>query len=199
MFDMPPAVNLADPNIALMLLILGVAAFSWELHAPGLYLPGMVGAILISLGVYGLYLATPTWYGSIMLAVAVGILLFELKSHTHPALLISGTLLLALSTFLLFIPFGRLSPAIGISVSLAFGIVTGLLGYLGLKAQNAPARTGVGAMVGETGLARTAIDPEGTVLVHGEYWHARSRSSIAEGQRVSVRAVEGLVLEVEAI
>jgi membrane-bound serine protease (ClpP class) len=196
---MPPAVNLADPNFALLLLILGVAAFSWELHAPGLFLPGVAGAVLISLGIYGLYLATPTWYGSLLLAISVGILLFELKSHTHPALLISGTLLLALSTFLLFIPFGRLSPATGISVSLAVGIITGLLGYLGLKAQNAPARTGVETMVGETGLARTAIDPEGTVLVHGEYWHAHSRSSIAEGQRVSVRAVEGFVLEVEAI
>jgi membrane-bound serine protease (ClpP class) len=194
-----PAVYLADPNIALLLLILGAAAFSWELHAPGLYLPGLLGAMMIGLGIYGLYLATPTWYGSLLLIIAVGILLFELKAHTHPAVGIVGTILLALSTFLLFTRPGRLSPVTGISVSLAFGIITGVLGYLGLKSQNAPARTGTEAMVGETGLARTPIDPEGTVLVHGEYWHAHSRASIAEGQRVSVRAVEGFVLEVEAI
>jgi membrane-bound serine protease (ClpP class) len=195
---MPLADQLADPNIALLLLILGAAAISWELHAPGLVLPGILGAVMIGLGVYGLYMATPTWYGSILLTVAVGILLFELKSHTHPALGIAGTLLLGASTFLLFTPPGRISPVTGISVSLAFGIITGLLGYLGLKAQSAPLRTGLGAMVGETGLARTPIDPEGTVLVHGEYWRAHSQHSIAEGQRVSVRAVEGLVLEVEA-
>jgi len=53
MFPVPPLAYLADPNIALMLLILGVAAFSWELHAPGLFLPGVASAILISLGIYG--------------------------------------------------------------------------------------------------------------------------------------------------
>lgn len=198
---MPMDAYLADPNLALLLLILGAAAVSWELHAPGLVLPGIAGAIMIGLGIYGLYLAAPTWYGSLLLTVAVGVLLFELKSHTHPALGIAGTVLLGLSTFLLFTPPGRLSPATGISVSLAFGIVTGVLGYLGLKAQSAPLRAGIETMVGQTGEARTPIEPAGTgtVLVHGEYWSARSSASIAAGQRVAVRAVQNLVLEVEAI
>jgi len=196
---MPLDAYLADPNIALLLLIFGAAFLSWELHAPGLVLPGALGAIMIGFGVYGLYLATPTWYGSLLLAIAIAVIFFELTTHTHIALGIAGTLLLAASTFLLFSRSGRLSPATGISASLAFGVLTCALGYLGLKAQSAALRTGLDAMIGETGLSRTPIDPEGTVLVHGEYWHARSRSSIAAGQRISVRAVEGFVLEVEAL
>src|SRR3954447_11528466 len=86
---------LADPNVAFTLLVLGALAISWELHAPGLLLPGTVGLLLLCTGVFGLYQDSPTWYGSLLLAIAGLLLLIELKIYTHMISGIVGSLLLA--------------------------------------------------------------------------------------------------------
>jgi membrane-bound serine protease (ClpP class) len=188
------AAAFSDPNVAFLLLVLGALGIYWEMHAPGMVAPGVLGVLLVCAGAYGLYQDTPSWYGLTLLGLAVLLLGIELKYYTHLISGVAGTLLLAFSALVLVRGPRRISPAVAVAVSAAFGLITIFLGVLAMRARTAKHLTGMETLVGETGVSRTAIDPEGMVLVHGEYWKARSPDAIAPGERVRVDAVEELVL-----
>lgn len=187
---------LADPNVAFVLLVLGALGIYWEMHAPGMIVPGVLGVLLVCAGAYGLYQDSPTWYGLTLLASAVLLLGIELKYYTHMVSGLAGTVLLAIGAIVLLQGPRRVAPALAFAVSVAFGIITIFLGVLGMRARKRKPATGIESLVGETGVSRTAIEPEGTVFVHGEYWKARSTDSIAPGERVRVDKVEDLMLVV---
>jgi membrane-bound serine protease (ClpP class) len=192
---------LSDPNLALLSVVIGLILISWEIHAPGLLVPGGVGALLFGFGVYGLMLASPTWYGSTLFLVAVLLLMFELKTHTHVGLGALGTALLALSTIFLLKPPAHISPAFSVDLSLALGGITIAMGYLGLKAQSAKKVMGKEALIGRRGVVRSPItlasdSPNGMILIDGEYWQARSTHVIEAGRSVQVQHVDDLVLDV---
>ncbi len=188
---------LADPNIAFLLFVLGLLGVYWELHAPGMMVPGILGFMLLCAGAYGLYEDSPTWYGLTILALAVVLLIIELKYYTHLVSGIAGAILFAFGAIVLLQGPRRITPALAIAVSLAFGVITVFLGFLGMRARKQKQLMGAESLVGKTGVSRTQIDPEGTVFVHGEYWRARSDHSIPAGQRVSVERVQDLVLFVK--
>jgi membrane-bound serine protease (ClpP class) len=190
---------LFDPNLALLSVVIGLILVSWEIHAPGLIAPGVMGAGLLALGIYGLLLASPTWYGSLLFLLALFILTFELKTHAHIGLGAFGAALLALSTVILLKSPAHISPSFGIALSIAFGGITIAMGYLGLKAQSAKKMMGKESLIGKKGVVRSTINPQGMILINGEYWQARSRQSIDAGRQVQVREVDNLVLEVEEI
>ena len=189
--------SLADPNLAFLLLIVGALGLYWELHAPGFFLPGLLGVLLILMGAYGLYQDSPSWYGAALLAMALLLLGVELKFYTHMISGIAGSILLALGAVLLVQGPHKISPGMGIGVSLAFGIITIFLGFLGMRARKSKRLTGLESMVGEIGVSRTEIDLRGTVLVRGEYWQARSDHRIPAGQRVRVERAEDLIVYVK--
>ncbi len=191
------ALTLTDPNVAFVLLILGAIGIYWELHAPGMIVPGVLGVLLVAAGAYGLYQDTPSWYGVTLLVLAALLLGIELKYYTHMISGVAGTLLLAFGALLLLQGPHRISPGVAFAVSAAFGLITIFLGSLAMRAQKGKLMTGLESLVGETGVTRTAIDPEGTVFVHGEYWKARSQESIAAGEQVRVDQVHDLVLMVK--
>ncbi len=188
---------LADPNVAFLLLVLGLLGVYWEMHAPGMMVPGIVGILLICAGAYGFYRDSPTWYGLIILLVAALLLLLELKYYTHMVSGIAGAFLFAFGAIVLFQGPRRVTPALAIAVAAAFGIITIFLGMLGMRARTARHRTGLESLVGEVGVARTEIDPEGTIFVRGEYWRARSDHAIPAGKRVSIQRVDELILFVK--
>jgi membrane-bound serine protease (ClpP class) len=188
---------LADPNIAFTLLVLGALAISWELHAPGLVLPGAIGLLLLCVGAFGLYQDSPTWYGSTILAIAGLLLLLELKVYTHMISGIAGSLLLAVGTVFLFSGARHVDPSFAIAVSVAVGAITTFLGLLGWRARSSKHLTGIESMIGATGIARTPLDPTGTVFLRGEYWQARSESPVAVGKPVTVETVDDLQLFVK--
>jgi membrane-bound serine protease (ClpP class) len=187
---------LMDPNVAFVLLVLGALAIYWEIHAPGMIVPGVLGLLLVSAGAWGLYQDSPSWYGLTLLIVAVLLLGIELKYYTHMISGVAGTVLLATGAILLLPGPRRVSPALAFAASAAFGLITIFLGVLGMRARKARLLTGTDSLVGETGVSRTAIDPEGTVFVHGEYWKARSAEPIPVGEAVRVDKVEDLTLVV---
>ena len=86
---------LADPNVAFLLLVLGALGVYWEVHAPGMVLPGLLGVLLICTGAYGIYQDSPTWYGLTLLVLALILLTIELKYYTHMVSGVAGTILLA--------------------------------------------------------------------------------------------------------
>lgn len=186
----------SDPNVAFMLLVLGALGIYWEMHAPGMVAPGVLGVLLVCAGAYGLYQDSPSWYGLTLLALAVLLLGIELKYYTHMISGAAGTVLLAFGALVLLQGPRRVSPTIAFAVSVAFGLITIFLGVLGMRARKSKQLTGMDALVGETGVSRTAIAPEGMVFVHGEYWKARSPDAIVAGERVRVDRVEDLMLVV---
>lgn len=190
------AAALSDPNVALVLLVLGALGIYWEMHAPGMIVPGLFGVLLICAGGYGLSQDSPSWYGVTLLVTALLLLGIELKYYTHLISGLAGTALLAAGAILLIRGPRPVTPALALAVSAAFGMITIFLGVLGMRARRSKRATGVETLVGETGVSRTPINPEGTVFVHGEYWKARSGESIAPGDRVQVERVEDLVLVV---
>lgn len=172
----------------------------WEVHAPGMVLPGLLGVLLICTGAYGIYQDSPSWYGLTLLFLAIILLTIELKYYTHMISGIAGTILLVFGALALVQGPRRITPGLAIATSAAFGIITVFLGLLGMRARKSKQMTGIETLVGEIGVSRTEINPEGTVLVRGEYWQARSNQPIPAGQRVSIKRVAGsLILEVEAV
>jgi membrane-bound serine protease (ClpP class) len=191
---------LADPNVAFLLLVLGALGVYWEVHAPGMVLPGLLGVLLICTGAYGIYQDSPSWYGLTLLVLAIILLTIELRYYTHMLSGIAGTILLAFGALVLIQGPRRITPGLAIAISAAFGIITVFLGLLGMRARDTKQMTGIQTLVGELGVSRTEINPEGTVFVRGEYWQARSARPIAAGERVSIKGVQGnLILEVEAV
>lgn len=171
----------------------------WEVHAPGMVLPGLLGVLLICTGAYGIYKDSPTWYGLTLLVLAIILLTIELKYYTHMVSGVAGTILLVFGALALVQGPRRVTPGLAIAISIAFGIIIIFLGLLGVRARKSKQLTGIQTMVGEIGESRTEINPEGMIFVRGEYWRAHSERPIAAGQRVSVRRVEDdLTVYVEA-
>lgn len=188
---------LTDPNLAFSLLVLGTLGVYWELHAPGMIAPGILGLLLIAAGAYGLYQDSPSWYGASLLLTALLLLAIELKYYTHMISGVAGAVLLAFGAIFLLQGGVRIAPALAVSVSLSFAVIMIFLGRLGMRARHFRHLTGPESMVGMIGICKTDIDPEGTVFVHGEYWKARSSVRISSGRRVIVEQIRDLQLFVK--
>ena len=122
----------------------------------------------------------------------------ELKFYTHMVSGLLGTVLLAWGLLLLSQQPNTISPEAAVAVSFAFGIITVFLGFLGMRARKAKLLTGVQMLVGEMAVSQTSLDPDGTVLLRGEYWQAHSDATISPGQQVRVERVQNLLLYVRA-
>lgn len=187
---------LTDPNLTFLLMIVGIALIFWELHAPGMIVPGLLGVCLVAGAAYAFYQDSPSWYGITLLLLAMALLTIEFKYYTHMISGLAGTVLLAFGAMALLTGPRRITPEMAISTSVAFGLISVFLGLLGMRARKSKPRSGLSAMIGQIGISQTKIDPEGTVLIRGEYWKAVSDNSIAPGQQVEVQKVQNLLLYV---
>jgi membrane-bound serine protease (ClpP class) len=190
-----------DPNIAFILMSLGMLAIYAEFNHPGAILPGVVGLIAIVLAVFALNLLPTSYAAFALILVAFVLFALEAKFVSYGVLGTGGVICLIFGALLLVdgpIPEMRVKPLIALAVSIPIGIIAVLLMSLVLHAAKNPVVTGTHAMIGEIGVARTAVENDGKVFVHGELWNARAKSAIAEGTRVRVREVEGMRVTVEA-
>lgn len=189
-----------DPNIAFILFSIGMLAIWAEFNHPGAIVPGVVGLISIVLAVFALNLL-PTRFASFAL-ILVAFILFalEAKYTSYGALGTSGVICLVLGGLMLVdgpIPEMRVNLLTAVSISVPIGIIAVFLMTLVMRARKHRVATGTEAMVGEIGVARTAVAGDGKVFVHGELWNASSNGEIEQGRRVRVRAVDGLRVIVE--
>jgi membrane-bound serine protease (ClpP class) len=191
---------LLDPNIAFIVLAIGALALYAEFNHPGAIVPGVVGVVFILLALFALNLL-PTRYASFTLIIAAfALFVLEAKFATHGILGLGGIVLLTLGGLLLVdgpIPQMRVNLWTALGVSVPLGVITVFLMTIALRARRNKVVTGLQGMIGAVGEARTDIDPEGKVFVHGELWNAHSPSRVGIGEHVVVRKVEGLELEVE--
>ena len=192
---------ISDPNIAFILFLIGAAGLYFELSHPGAIFPGVIGGLCLILAIYAFQVLPVNFVGILLMVLAVIFFILEIKVTSYGMLSVAGTIALFLGGLMLFkesdygirVSLGVLVPAVG-AVSLFFAVVAGLA----FKAQVAGARTGLSGMIGEIGIVKQAIDPEGKVAVHGELWKARADVALAAGQTVRVVAVDGLTMTVEA-
>jgi membrane-bound serine protease (ClpP class) len=189
-----------DPNVAFILFALGGLALWAEFNHPGAVIPGVVGMISILLAVFALNLL-PTRFAAVALLIA-GFVLFalEAKFGTHGVLGVGGIVCLVLGGLFLVdgpIPQMRVHLLTALSVGIPVGVIAVFLATLVLKARKVHVATGTEGMVGEVGVARTQLEPEGKVFVHGELWNATALAPIAAGSRVRVARVDGLRVVVE--
>ena len=189
-----------DPNIAFILLTVGALALYAEFNHPGAVLPGTVGLIFILLAAFALNLL-PTRFAALALIIGAFVLFaLEAKFASHGVLTIGGIVLLTLGALLLVdapIPEMRVHLLTALSVSIPLGIITAFLMSIALQARRNKVVTGAQGLVGEIGIAQTALAPQGKVFVHGELWDAISSVNLPVGERVVVRSVDGLELQVE--
>jgi membrane-bound serine protease (ClpP class) len=192
---------LMDPNIAFILLSLGMLALYAEFNHPGAILPGVVGLIAILLAVFALNLL-PTRYASLALIVVAFVLFaLEAKFTSYGILGIGGVICLTMGALLLVdgpIPEMRVHLVTALMVSVPLGVIAVFLMTLVMRAHKERVTTGTEGMIGELGVARTTLRPDGKVFVHGELWNAIANAEIPAGSRVRVRAVEGLRVVVDA-
>jgi membrane-bound serine protease (ClpP class) len=192
---------ISDPNLAFVLLILGALGLYVEFSTPGLILPGVAGGILALLGLSALSVLPINWLGAALILLAISLFILEAKFTSHGILGVGGAVAMVLGALMLVDgpPEFRISVSTAVALALPFAAITIFLTSLVIRAQRNKVTTGERGLVGESGLARTALDPEGKVFVHGEYWNATSSGPVPEGARVRVLAVDGLHLRVEPL
>jgi membrane-bound serine protease (ClpP class) len=193
---------IADPNIALILLIVGALGIYVEFTSPGLIAPGVAGAILALLGLSALSVLPINWLGASLLLLALLLFVLEAKFTSHGILGGGGALAMVLGAVMLVdspVPEMRIHWTTAIALALPFSFITVVLLSLAVRARRNKVATGVEGMIGETGVALEPIAPRGKVLVHGEYWDAVSRAAIERDARVRVTAIDGLTLTVEPL
>lgn len=194
--------RISDPNIAYLLLLLGIFGIFFELQNPGAIFPGIAGGISILLAFFALQLLPVNLVGLALIILAIVMFLLEVKIPSGGLLTVGGVVSMLIGSIMLIdspMPFMRVSlsviiPAV-IFTALFFVFAVGM----GLRAQTKKVTTGEKGIVGETGVARTDIDEEGSVFVHGEFWNAYSDVKIRANTRIQVVAVDGMKLKVKSV
>jgi membrane-bound serine protease (ClpP class) len=193
--------HLMDPNVAFILLALGALSLWAEFNHPGAVLPGAVGLISIVLAFLALNLMPVRFAAMALLIVALALFALEAKFAAHGVLAIGGIIAMIIGALFLVdgpIPEMQIHLLTAATVAIPFALIAVFLASLALRARRNRVVTGPEGMVGEVGIARTPLSPEGKVFVHGELWSARASGALDSGTRVRVKAVEGLRIIVEA-
>jgi membrane-bound serine protease (ClpP class) len=194
--------RLTDPNLAVLVLVVGALLIYLEFNVPGTIIPGTLGTLLVLLALFSLNLL-PVRYTSVALLLAACVLLvLEVKFATHGVLASAGILALVVGALTLVdapIPEMRVHWATALSTGLAFGLITVFLLRLAVKAKRSKVRTGGDAMIGLVAVVTQPLAPAGQVLVNGELWQAESTVPAETGEKVRVRGLRDLTLLVDRI
>jgi membrane-bound serine protease (ClpP class) len=193
---------IADPNIALVLLVIGTLGIYVEFSSPGLIAPGVIGAIMVLLGLSAMSVLPINWLGAALMLLAFTLLGLEVKIASHGILGVGGAVAMVLGAVMLIdspVPELRIRWSTAIALALPFSAITVFLLSLALRARRNKVETGREGMIGQIGAAITELAPEGKVFVHGEYWDAVSASPLPAGAHVRVTAIDKLKLTVEPV
>jgi membrane-bound serine protease (ClpP class) len=192
--------RLTDPNLAVLVLMVGALLIYLEFNVPGTIVPGALGTIMVLLALFALNLL-PVRYTAVMLLVAAFVLLIlEAKFGGHGILAVAGIVALIFGSLTLVdapIPELRVHWATALSTGLTFGLITAVLLRLAVKAKRSKVRLGGEAMIGLIGVVMQPLTPEGQVLVNGEIWQAESATPVDKGEKVRVQGLRDLTLLVD--
>ncbi len=190
---------LSDPNLALILTVLGAIGLYIEFTTPGLVYPGVAGGILLLLGLSGLSVLPITWTGAGLLLLALALFVLDTQVASHGVLTVGGAVAMILGSMMLVegpIPELRVHLSTAIGLAVPFALISGFLVTIVVKARLRQATTGAEGMRGLEGVALTDLKPQGQVLAHGERWEAVADRPVEAGAAVVVKGMRGLVLDV---
>lgn len=193
---------ISNPDVAYVLMLLGMLGLFFELSNPGVILPGVIGGISLLLSFFAFQTLPVNYTG--MALILLGIILFiaEIKVVSYGMLAVGGMVSMVLGSLMLFPspePYLRLSWSVIIVTVLMTTIFFLVVIAKVVQAHREKTITGVEAMPGEQGVADTDIMPEGKVMLRGEYWNAESSEPIMKGEKVQVVEVNGLHLKVQKV
>jgi membrane-bound serine protease (ClpP class) len=197
--------TLVDPNVALVLLLVGLLAIAVELFSPGAVVPGVTGSICLVLAFVALGSLPVNWGGAILIALSIILFIIDIKANSL-VLTIGGLVMFVLGALLLFTRFTAPSPVLP-QVSVSPILVLALAGILAaffmfvlgaaVRARTYPVLSGKESLIGAVGTAASDLVPGGTVRIKGELWTAVvQEGSVHRGDIVQVVGIEGLRLRV---
>ena len=193
---------ISNPTIAYILLILGMAGMYFELSTPGAILPGVLGGICLILAFYA-FQTLPINYAGLLLII-LGVILFiaEVTVVSHGILTIGGMTAMILGSLMLI---DSPAPFLQISLSAILGVTAATTAFFVFaigavfRAHRRQPATGREGLVGQAGVARTRLNPDGLIFIRGEIWNATCAEGVEPGEQVQVTSVAGLKLKVKKL
>ena len=191
---------ITDPNVAYVLMMLGMLGLFFELSNPGVVLPGVIGGISLILAFFAFQSLPINYAGLLLILFGIVLLVAEIKIVSHGILAMGGIVAMALGSLMLFdspelgfrISWWVVAPTVGATAGLFLFVVT-----VGVRALARRPMLGTSGLMGQTAVARGALAQEGQVAVHGELWNAIAEGDpVADGTPVRIVGVEGLTLRV---
>lgn len=196
---------LTDPNIAFLLLAIGVQAILIEISTPGGWVAGFIGAVCLTLATYGMGVLPINWFGIIFLIIAFILFILDIKAATHGALTAAGVGSFIIGSLVLFNSpgtpeFQRVSVPLVVSTGIFLGLIFFVILVFALRALRNTIQTGSESLIGKTGTAKSSVKDTGQVQVESELWSAskaKDSASISKGDLIEVVEVRGLRLIVK--
>jgi membrane-bound serine protease (ClpP class) len=194
--------TISNPNIAYILMMIGLAGLYFEFSHPGSIFPGVIGAIALILAFFAMQTLPVNYAGILLIALAIIFFIMEMKIISYGLLSVAGVVSLLLGSLMLF---KGSAPDMKVSLQVVLPTIILISGFfvavagLVFRAQISKPTTGSTGLVGEIGVVKKALTPEGKVFVHGELWNARAKDPIDKDVKVRIVQVVNLILEVESV
>jgi membrane-bound serine protease (ClpP class) len=192
--------TVANPNLAYILLVIGLLGLYFEFAHPGAILPGVLGGISLLLAVFAFQILPINYVGLGLVILAVILFILEVKVQSFGMLAVGGIAAMIIGSLMLIkAPVEELRPSLRFVLPVAGGIslIVLFLVTLVFRAQARRSFSGREGMIGELGTARTDLAPSGKVFVHGEIWTAEAEGTVRAGEKIKViEVLEGLKIKV---
>ena len=194
--------TISNPNYAYILLMIGLAGLYFEFSHPGSIFPGVIGAIALVLAFFAMQTLPVNYAGILLIVLAIIFFIMEMKITSYGLLSVAGVVSLLLGSLMLF---KGSTPDMKVSLQVVLPTIIIISGFfvavagLVFRAQISKPTTGSTGLIGEIGIVKKALTPEGKVFVHGELWNARAKAPIDKDAKVRIVQVVNLILEVEAV
>jgi membrane-bound serine protease (ClpP class) len=193
--------KISNPNIAYILMMLGIFGMIFELSNPGAILPGVVGGVFLILALFALATLPLRSAGVLLILFAIVLFILEVKVTSYGILTIGGIIAMFLGSIMLFeqepgFAF-RVDWKLALTVALATAAFFMFALGMAIKTRLSKPTTGREGLVGSKGIVISTLALEGQVKLHGEIWQAISDSQIEKGEKIIVKQIDGLVLKVE--
>jgi membrane-bound serine protease (ClpP class) len=196
-------ITISNPNLAYILLMLGLLGLYFEFSNPGAILPGVLGGICLLLAIFSFQILPINYVGLILILLAIGLFILEVKVQSYGILSAGGIIAMVIGSIMLIdTPIPELRPSLNFIIPVAVGIsaVFIFLIIIAIRAHMIKIHTGKEGLAGEIGVVQTDLKPEGKVFVHGELWDAEATEEIPKGTKVKiVEVLQNLKIKVTKV